>query len=488
MIYSVVAFLPEILLICSIFVLLIRGVYRERKSATEPPFSKAMLHGMRAGTVALLCSFFYIMWRSPRFHGMHFGGCMMIDHLALFGKVIILSFGTLWAGFRFRFMSESLERHGLTAFEYPILFLLSLLGGCLLLSSHGMMTAYLSLELQMLPLFVVIALRKDVAISLEASFKYFVLSVLASIFILYGTGLIYGFAGTTHFRALSYVLQYTPRDAGMFLWFQSGVIFILMGFLFKLSIVPFHAWAPDVYEGSTNTQVPFLATIPKVTALFFLIRLWSEPFSGSIPIEGLLSWLGIGSILIGSFMSLRQENIRRLMAYGSIAQMGFVLLGISLDNFNSLSASVLHLIIYLVAMNGFFLGLNTLKREDHEMNTVSDLRGLWEKSRFTAVMLAVMLLSLAGIPPFAGFWTKLYLLLVTVKGGLYGQAICALLGTLLAFYYYLRLIRACFFDADPTGGLVYSRHCRVLLLVFAFFLIGFFAVQERLFAIVGGLF
>lgn len=480
---SLFAFLPEVFIFATLCTVLLRGVFRGQSFDREKAMPKVLAYSIRLGIGGLFASFFWYMLHSARFHGSYFSGFMVVDTPALVGKMLVLGFGCFWLGFRFRFCREPMDRLGFNFFEYPVLLMLSLLGSCLMLSSNSLLTVYLSLEMQMLPVCVLLALSKKNPKSIEASFKYFLLSTVASIFILYGMGLVYGSVGSTEFRVLSYLTQ---EDAH--LWLQGGVLFILAGLFFKLALFPFHAWVPDVYEGSANMQTAFIATVPKITAFFFLMRLWFVSFGHVISLDGLFSWMGVASILFGSVMAMSQDNIRRLLAYGSIAQMGFVILGFSLKSFNALSGSLMYLILYALGVNALFLGLTTLKKGEEDVHTLHDLKGLWSKNPLVALSFGVIFLSFAGIPPFAGFWAKFYVLLGLVKAGFYTQAALAMVGSLLGFYYYLRILKVMFFDQDTEGTLTSSKHWHGTLMGVGLFLSLFFLVQERLMHFIGQVF
>jgi len=490
MILTLFAFLPEIVLLIFAAGLLIWGVFRERNGGTvELPRTKInSTIGVRFSVFVFFMSYLYFMGHSSRFYGHYFYGLMRIDSFALFGKFLITLLGFLWMGFRFRVIEDPLVRNGFSSFEYPVLFLFSLLGGFCLLSSTDFLSAYLSLELQMLPLYGILAFRRTNLKSLEASFKYFVLGTLGSLLLLYGIALVYGYGGTTNFRELMEIIDFGGGSLGALIWLKLGVLFITTGLLFKLSLVPFHMWTPDVYEGSCSVQLPFIALVPKITALFLLIRLWIGPFAGVLSLSYLLSWIGAFSIVIGALLALRQNHLRRLMAYGSVAHMGFILMGISVGTRHGFSASIAHVVVYGLSFTGFFLGLISMKKADQEIETIDDLKGLWIKKPSLALLLMVMILSSAGLPPFAGFWTKMHLMVAALRHDFYPQVFLALFGALLSFFYYLRLLRAIFFEKHPNNLLHCQNYAFPFLMILSLLLTGAFIFQEKAFYYLGRLF
>ncbi len=399
MFYSLLAFLPEIGLLLTACALLL-----DHDRLLKHPLISFVWVLFMAGILAVLIV-------NPGLHGEHFCGTMGVDLLTLSQKGLILAFGLPW-----------IEKQG----ESIALYLLSLLGVCIVISSHHMITAYVGLELHVLPLYGIIALRRDRPFSMEASLKYFILGTLASLFILYGMGLVYASTGR--------------MDLGVFQGqtghlFQGGLFFIMAGILFKLAIVPFHGWIGDVYEGSTNDQVAFMGVVSKCMALFLLFRL----VQGST----LLSWLAVASIVMGAFMALRQHNIRRLFAYGSIHHMGFVLVGLDVS-----FSCLLYFLVYAFAFNGFFFILKIGANKGHPVERVEDFKGLFERKPLHAGFLALMVFVLAGIPPLPGFWTKFNILIEIAERGQYGQAFLALGGSLVALVYYLNILRVMFFEGD----------------------------------------
>jgi NADH-quinone oxidoreductase subunit N len=489
MILTLFAFLPEVILLMFALTLLVRGVIQEQQAMTSvlPKTQTNSLIGMRFAVVTLFMSYLYFMGTSSRFYGSYFYGLMLVDSFALFGKFLIILLGFLWMGFRFRVCEEPLMRLGFVSFEYPVLFLLSLLGGCLLLSSAGFLSAYLSLELQMLPLYTVIAFRKTGLKSIEAAFKYFILGAVGSLLILYGIALIYGYGGTTNFRDLMEIIDFSASGFETLSWLKVGIIFLLSGLLFKLALFPFHMWAPDTYEGSASIQLPFIAIIPKITVLFFLIRLWIGPFAGALSFSLIVSWIATASIVIGAILALKQKNIHRLMAYGGMVHIGFAVLGLSVRTLHGFSSALAHMITYALSFVGLFLVLISLKKADKSIETLEDLKGLWQEKPSLALSLMVMLFSLAGLPPFAGFWTKIHIIMAAVRFEFYPQIFLALIGALISIFYYLRILKAVFFQKQHGDLFHYNSYAWPLLLGLSLFLTTAFLFQEKFFYYLGRL-
>lgn len=481
------SFLPECLLLLLGLGTLVQGILFERKGGEELPLHRHTLLGLRIGLFALLFSYGYFVMHSSRFYGFYFQGRMVLDPFAVFGKLLIIFTGIFWGGFRFRFCQEPLVRLGFTFFEYKVLFLLSLLGGCLLLSSADLLCAYLSMELQVIPLYVAIALQKENSTSAEASFKYFVFGTLGSFLFLYGVGLLYGYGATTHLHLL---MEHTETGMGSSLttsWLQGGLLFILVGLLLKLGVFPFHMWAPDTYEGTASVQLPFIALLPKIPIFFFLIRLCISFSEGIVDWSTILSWTGVTSILTGSLFALRQDNIKRLLAYGSMSHMGYVLIGIAVGTVESFAVSIAHLIAYVLSFIGFLMIMLVLKRGDREIETISDLEGLFQGHPIFSLTLGAIIFSLVGLPPFFGFWTKFHLIMNAAHAGLYLQVGGMLIGSLLALGYYLRILKSVFLKENGAALLTAHPFKVHLLVALSILLSGAFLWQRAIFSFIGNL-
>tara|TARA_Y100000816_G_scaffold238942_1_gene185225 strand:- start:2199 stop:3395 length:1197 start_codon:yes stop_codon:yes gene_type:complete len=325
--------------------------------------------------------------------------------------------------------------------EYPILILSSILGMMIMISSNDLIVFYMGLELQSLALYVLASFNRNNQLSSESGLKYFVLSALSSGLLLYGCSLIYGFAGSTNFNDIQNNI--TQVQYGLTL----GIVFILVGLAFKISAVPFHMWAPDVYEGSPTSVTAFFAILPKIAALAVFIRFLYTPFINLIDQwQVIIVFLSIASMIFGSVAAIGQRNLKRLMAYSSISHMGFALAGLATGTNEGVQSSVSYVSIYLVMNLAFFSCLLMLKRNESYFESLDDLSGLSKNHPLLSLSILITLFSLAGIPPLAGFFAKFYIFLSVIEQRMYFLAIIGLLSTVIAAFYYLRIIKIVYFD------------------------------------------
>jgi len=325
--------------------------------------------------------------------------------------------------------------------EYPIIILASTLGVILMISSYDLIVFYLGLELQSLSLYILASFKKDKVGSTEAGLKYFVLSALASGILLYGCSLIYGFTGSTNFDVIAKNLNSSNVGAVF------GIVFIIVGLSFKVSAVPFHMWTPDVYEGSPTSVTTFFALIPKIAALSVFIRFMYVPFENVVnQWQSIIIFLSIASMIFGAVAAIGQSNIKRLMAYSSIGHMGYALAGISTGSNAGMQATMIYLTIYLTMSLGAFACIFTMKRENNYFENINDLSGLSKNHPIVAFCFLIILFSLAGIPPLAGFFAKFYIFMSVVEAKMYFLAIIGLLTTVISAFYYLRIIKIIYFD------------------------------------------
>ena len=332
---------------------------------------------------------------------------------------------------------------GINKIEYPILILSATLGMMIMISSYDLIVFYMGLELQSLSLYVLVSFNRDSYRSTEAGLKYFVLSALSSGLLLYGCSLIYGFSNSTNFDLIAQNID--QFNTGSIF----GIVFILVGLAFKVSAVPFHMWAPDVYEGSPTSVTAFFAIVPKVAALTVFIRFLYVPFINLVDQwQMIIIFISLASMILGAVAAIGQTNLKRLMAYSAIGHMGYALAGLATGSNEGIQSTVIYLSIYLLMNLGIFSCIFMMKRKDIFYEDIQDLSGLSKNHPIISVCLLVLLFSLAGIPPLAGFFAKFYVFMAVIKVEMYTLAIIGLITTVISAFYYLRIIKIIYFD-DP---------------------------------------
>ena len=377
--------------------------------------------------------------------GTAFMGQFVSDGFSRFAKVLIL----LGAALSIVLALDFNVRAGTARFEYPVLVLFATLGMMVMVSANDLMSLYVGLELMSLSLYILAAFDRDNPRSAEAGLKYFVLGALASGLLLYGASLVYGFAGTTNFDRLADGLSGDSVSMGLVL----GLVFVLAGLAFKVSAAPFHMWTPDVYEGAPTPVTAFFATAPKVAALALMVRVLAGPFGDLSAQWQQVIWVAsAASMILGSFAALNQRNIKRLMAYSSIGHVGYALMGLAVVSDNGLRGVLVYLAIYVVMNLGAFAVIVAMRRQGRALEQVDDLAGLGRTDPGMALWMAVFMFSMAGIPPLAGFFGKLYVFLAAVQGGFWVLALIGIATSVVGSYYYLRIIKVMYFDA-PVGAL-----------------------------------
>jgi len=366
-----------------------------------------------------------------------FNGSYIIDIFSTLMKTITLLF-SIFVLFSSR---EYLKINNIEKIEYPILILSSILGMILMISSYDLIIFYLGLELQSLSLYILVSFNRENEKSTEAGLKYFVLSALATGLLLYGSSLIYGFTGSTNFEIISKNLN--PNDIGAVF----GIVFIIIGLAFKVSAVPFHMWTPDVYEGAPTSVTSFFALIPKIAAITVFIRFMYVPFLNVIDQwQIIIVFISIASMILGGTAAIGQKNIKRLMAYSSIGHMGYALAGLAPGTNSGIQSTIIYLIIYLVMNLGAFGCIFMMRRENTFYENIDDLSGLSKNHPLLALSFLVILFSLAGIPPLAGFFAKFYIFMSVIESQMYALAIIGLVTTVISAFYYLRIIKIIYFD------------------------------------------
>ena len=451
--------LPEIVLAAGAMVLLMIGVFRDDNAR----------NGVSAGWLAVLLmglvAFYTGTGGSERLE--LFDGAFVVDGFARFAKIVILAAGAASLIMSFGYF----ERARIMKFEVPVLVLLSTVGMFMMVSANDLISLYLGLELMSLALYVLAAVRRDSLRSSESGLKYFVLGALSSGMLLYGASLIYGFTGTTSFPALAAALKDGAGAQNLGLIF--GLVFLLVGLAFKISAVPFHMWTPDVYEGAPTPVTAFFAGAPKVAAVALLVRVLHDAFPGMLfQWQQIIVFLSVASMLLGSFAAIGQTSIKRLLAYSSIANVGFILIGLAAGTEYGVSSVLIYLAIYVVMTLGSFAVVLAMRRKDEMDETIQSLAGLSQTNLPMAVAFAALLFSMAGIPPLAGFFAKFYVFDAAVKAGLTPLVIIGVLASVVGAFYYLRVVKIMFFDepaekftaADP--GVRWVMTLAALLVIF----------------------
>ena len=356
-----------------------------------------------------------------------------------------------------------IKNNQLNLFEYPILLLFAVLGMLIMLSSNDLLLLYVSIELQSLSLYVLVALNRDSLKSSEAALKYFILGSIASAIILYGVSITYSITGSTNYNEISNF----AFNKNNFLLSSFGLILILSGLAFKLSAAPFHMWTPDVYEGAPSSVTTILITLPKIVVLVALINLLNKPF---LYFENLWQQIFITitilSIAIGSIAALRQDNIKRLFAYGTIANIGYVLIGVITNSELGLSSAILYLVIYTIASLGIFSFIMMLRKENTQILNLQGLSGFSQSNSLAAVCMIILLLSMAGIPPFAGFFAKLYIFISAVETNFLFLAIIGVIFSVISAFYYLKIIKIMYMDNSDDNSSFELDNRMLLFLIF----------------------
>ncbi len=373
--------------------------------------------------------------------GVAFNGAFVSDGFAGFAKVLIL----LSSAMMLALSKDYFERRGLLKFEFPVLIGLAVLGMLMMVSAGDLMALYVGLELQSLALYVVASFRRDSARSTEAGLKYFVLGALSSGLLLYGASLIYGYTGSTRFDEIAAVVL----AEGMGLGLLFGVTFMAAGLAFKISAAPFHMWTPDVYEGSPTPVTAFFATAPKVAAGVLFARLLFDAFGDAVSSwRQIIVFIALMSMFWGSFAAIGQSNLKRLMAYSSIGHMGFALLGLASGTVDGAGALLIYLAVYVVMNVGVFAFLMCMEREGRPVVGISDLAGLSAQAPGKALGMAILMFSLAGIPPLGGFFAKYFVFVSAVEAGLAPVAIAGVFASVIGAFYYLRIVKVMYVDVE----------------------------------------
>ncbi|MGA2311910.1 MAG: NADH-quinone oxidoreductase subunit NuoN [Xanthobacteraceae bacterium] len=447
--------LPEIVLGLGAMALLMFGVYRGERSVRTVDYA----------SVALLIIAGLIVLALPAGKLVTFDGSFVVDDFARFLKVLAV----IGSAAAILMSMDHAERERQQRFEYSILIVLSTLGMLMLISAADLIALYVGLELMSLPLYVVAASHRNSLRSTEAGLKYFVLGALSSGMLLYGASLVYGFTGTVSFVGIAH----SAADAGSGLIF--GLVFLFVGFCFKVSAVPFHMWTPDVYEGAPTPVTAFFAAAPKVAGIAMFVRATVVAFPGiTAQWQQIVVFVSIASMLLGAFAAIGQRNIKRLMAYSSIGHMGFALIGLAAGTSEGVQGVLVYMAIYLTMTLGVFAVILSMRRSGGMVESIDQLAGLARTNPAMAFFLAMLLFSMAGVPPLAGFFAKFYVFLAAIKAGLYILAVIGVLASVIGAYYYLAIIKVMYFEEPAEPFYSMPNELKLVLGVCGLFNILFF--------------
>jgi NADH-quinone oxidoreductase subunit N len=427
--------LPEIILSVFAMAALLFAVYGSKDKMTP------VLSWASAILMVLLAGYIGLNGEGTRDA---FGGMFVDDSFSRFAKVTIL----LAAAAIIAMSIPYVEKRDLGRFEYPILLVLATVGMMMMVSAGDLMALYMGLELQSLALYVVASLRRDSARSTEAGLKYFVLGALSSGMLLYGASLTYGYAGTTLFSG---IIQ-AANDGHVSLGLLVGLVFLITGFAFKVSAVPFHMWTPDVYEGSPTPVTAFFATAPKMAAMGLFARVMHDAFGNVTGDWGqVIAILSVASMFLGAVAAIGQNNIKRLMAYSSIAHMGFALMGLAAGTAFGVQAMLVYMAIYVTMNIGTFAFILSMEKDGQPITDIKALNQYSKAQPLKALAMLILLFSLAGVPPMVGFFGKFYVLRAAVEAGLVWLAVAGVIASVIGAFYYLRIVYFMYFGEEGEG-------------------------------------
>ena len=462
---DILQILPELILALGAMLVLLIGAFRGN-------FATILL--CRAAMVVYVIAALYLLvpeWTDR----VVINGLFVLDGFAGFIKLFIL-IGMLAAmGLSIGYLREE----GMARFEYPVLMLTATLGMLMMVSANDLLAMYLGLELQSLSLYILTAMKRDSLRSAEAGMKYFVLGAISSGMILFGASLIYGYTGTTNYAGIAEAIA---ASNGLYIGALFGLVFILAGLAFKVSAVPFHMWTPDVYEGAPTPVTAMFAMVPKIAAMALAARLLLEAF-GTVTEAWtqIIALLSLASMTWAALAGLVQSNIKRLMAYSSIGNMGYAMLGLLAANPEGVGATFFYMGIYMVMTAGAFGVILCMRRNNLATEAIDDLAGLSQNMPALAYAMAIFMFSMSGVPPFAGFFAKFTVFKAAVGQGYYILAVIGVITSVIAAYYYLRIIKLMFFDsaADPYDkGVAFAR--RAVIMIAAIVIVGFVAMPNML--------
>jgi NADH-quinone oxidoreductase subunit N len=447
--------LPEILMAAGALVMVLFGAIRGERPG----------YGMNIIALALLAVTFVAVLMLPSERVETMGGSFVIDGFAKFMKAL-----TLIASAGGVILSlDYMRREGISRFEYPILIVLSTIGMMMVISANDLIALYIGLELLSLSSYVIAAFDRDNVRSTEAGLKYFVLGSLSSGMLLYGSSLVYGFSGSISFPVIATVLQGNVSIGAIV-----GLVFVAAGIAFKISAVPFHMWTPDVYEGSPTPVTAFFAAAPKMAGMAMATRVFIDAFPGIlVQWQQIIVFISIASMALGSFAAIGQRNIKRLMAYSSIGNVGYALIGLAAGTAEGIQGVIVYMAIYLAMTLGTFAVILGMRRGNVMYETVDDLSGMARTHPVLAFCLGMMMFSLAGIPPLAGFFAKFAVFNAAIEADLVALAIIGVVTSVIGAYYYLRIVKVMYFDepaerydAMPAGVKFVLALCSIFVVLF----------------------
>ena len=458
--------LPEIFISVSIMLFLLVGVFKKN--------SASLIYNLSNISLVILLALIINLSSLDTIY--LFKNSYLIDNLSNYMKIILVGSGI----FVMLTGSKYIQVINLNKIEYPILILSSILGMMIMISSNDLIVFYMGLELQSLALYVLASFNRDNLLSTESGLKYFVLSALSSGLLLYGCSLTYGFSESTNFDQI--LINSTEFNYGT----TFGIVFILVGLAFKISAVPFHMWAPDVYQGSPTSVTLFFAILPKIAALSVFIKFLYTPFANmNDQWQTIIVFISIASMIFGAVAAIGQKNLKRLIAYSSISHMGYALAGLATVSNQGIQSSITYISIYLVMNLAFFSCLFMLKRNDKYYENIEDLSGLSKKHPILSFSLLIVLFSLAGIPPLAGFFAKFYVFLAVIEQSMYFLAIVGLLATVVAAFYYLRIIKIIYFDPEKEEyETSHNLGLKITLAISTIFILAYFVYPSGITEIV----
>ncbi|GIR09677.1 MAG: NADH-quinone oxidoreductase subunit N [Alphaproteobacteria bacterium] len=455
--------LPEFIIFISGMLLLMYGAFVKNKNSSN-------LNILTLLTIFIASISLLFVPDKSSIASSTFINSLLTKYIKLF--ILILAFLVIYIS------SNYLKKNQIYFFEYPVLLLFSILGMLVMISANDLIVLYISIELQSLSLYVLVALRRGSVKGSEAALKYFILGSIASAVILYGCSMVYSVVGATNYEIIK---QFSDQSFDNLI-LSLGLVLIISGVAFKLSAAPFHMWTPDVYEGSPTSVTTVLITLPKLAALIVLVNLLLYPFQNQtitwVPIIIIISIL---SMAIGSISALKQDNLKRLFAFSTIANIGYVMIGLASVNDEAIKASFLYMFIYTLATLGIFSFIMILRREDRQLVTVSDISGLSRSKPLLALSVAILLLSLAGIPPFGGFFGKLFIFTAAIEAGNLYLAIAGVIFSVISAYYYLKIIKTMYLD-ESSEELNYNLDQKQLfvIILMAFLMLFFVIYAETL--------